>query len=280
MVFWKILLLLFNKMKRKQTGRLTDQHIITGGASGIFGAEAKVHDAFVQSVGINVYNALRLKYKNYEFRFRTTINKREINEKLNRIDSRLGVTLFVQDSRIKPDGGIIEVLDKEEKWRIILVSEAKYQGKDVDNIKAGLLVGKNKDQQLMVAGNAIERVYKNISEIRNFMLDEQHFPYAVFLQGSNFATETIQVFKPDGTFVEIKHTAGGMNRIDRVTAANYCMPINCNYCKNIFISNKNSSIMLQAASIYARCETWTEPEMETIMMEIAETSLNTLNQLG
>ena len=40
----------------------------------------------------------------------------------------------------------------------------------------------------MVAGNAIERVYKNINEIRNFMLDEYHFPYVVFLQGSNFAT--------------------------------------------------------------------------------------------
>lgn len=132
----------------------------------------------------------------------------------------------------------------------------------------------------MVAGNAIERVFKNINEIRNFMLDELHFPYVIFLQGSNFATSTVQVFRPDGSFVEIKHNSGAMNRIDRVTAANFCMPINCNYCKNIFISNRNSSIMLQAASIFARCETWTEDEMEKIMMEIAETSLDILNQLG
>ncbi|MGH7813154.1 MAG: EcoRI family type II restriction endonuclease, partial [Candidatus Binataceae bacterium] len=133
---------------------------------------------------------------------------------------------------------------------------------------------------LMVAGNAIERVYKNINEIRNFMLDEFHFPYAVFLQGSNFATKTVQVFKRDGSFVEIRHDSGVMNRIDRVTAVNYCMPINRSYCKNIFIAQKNSSIMLQAASIFARCEPWGEHEMKGIMMEIAKTSMDVLNQLG
>jgi len=37
--------------------------------------------------------------------------------------------------------------------------------------------------------------------------------------------------------------------------------------------------MLQAASIYARCQEWTDKEMETIMMEVAETSLGILNQL-
>jgi len=267
-------------MKKGQTERLTTQHIITGGASGIFGEDAKTHDDSVRNVGKSVFAALQEKYPTYTFRFRDIVTKKEINQKLNSIDSRLGKTLFVQSARIKPDGGIIEVQDKEGNWRIVLVSEAKYQGKDVENIKAGILVGKNKDQTLMIAGNAIERLYKNISEIRNFMLDESHFPYALFLQGSNFATETVQVFRVDGTFVEIKHDGGGMNRIDRVSAANYCMPINCNYCKNIFISHKQASIMLQAASVYARCDSWTEPEMQEKMMEIAETSLGVLNQLG
>jgi type II restriction enzyme len=100
------------------------------------------------------------------------------------------------------------------------------------------------------------------------------------LQGSNFATETVQVFRPDGSFVEIRHDSGAMNRIDRVTAANYCMKINQNYCKNIFIGHNKSSIMLQAASIYARCDPWKEDEMQKIMMDIANTSLGILNQLG
>jgi type II restriction enzyme len=266
--------------KKGQTGRLTEQHVLSGGASGIFGDEAKVHDGSVNNVGKNVFTLLQEKYPKYHFRWREAISKHDINEKLNSIDGRLGKILFVQESRIKPDGGIIEVKDKEQKWRVVLVSEAKFQGKDVENIKAGILVGKNKDQHLMVAGNAIERMYKNINEVRNFMLDENHFPYAIFLQGSNFATETIQVYRPDGSFIEIKHNSGAMNRIDRVTAANYCMPINRNYCKNIFISHDKASIMLQAASIYARCDAWTESEMEKIMLDIAETSIGVLNQLG
>ncbi|OQA58372.1 MAG: Type-2 restriction enzyme EcoRI [Candidatus Omnitrophica bacterium ADurb.Bin277] len=267
-------------MSKGQAKRLTKQHSLSGGASGIFGKDAQAHDVSVHRVGMSVFNALKKDYQKYRFRFRKFIGKQEINKKLNSIDRRLGKTLFVKESKIKPDGGIIEVQDKDKRWRVVLVSEAKYQGKDVENIKAGILVGKNKDQDLMVAGNAIERVYKNISEIRNFMLDEYHFPCAVFLQGSNFATETVQAFRPDGSFVEIRSDSGAMNRIDRVTAANYCMPINRNYCKNIFIGHKNSSIMLQAASIYARCNPWRENEMREIMMDIARTSIDILNQLG
>jgi type II restriction enzyme len=267
-------------MTKGQGKRLTAQHKSTGGQSGIFGNVAQAHDNSVKSASIKVCENLMAKYPNYEFRIRFFIGKAEINEKLRSIDKRLGQTLFVKDAKIKPDGGVIEVLDKTKNWRIVLVSEAKSQGKDVENIKAGTLVGKKSDQDLMVAGNAIERVYKNINEIRNLMLDENHFPYVVFLQGSNFATETIQVFKADGTFVEIRHDSGAMNRIDRVTAANYSMKINSNYCKNIFIGHENSSIMLQAASIYARCEPWGVDEMQKVMLEIAETSIGTLNQLG
>ncbi|GMV33770.1 MAG: hypothetical protein AMXMBFR60_15990 [Chloroflexota bacterium] len=267
-------------MSKGQTKRLSEQQISYGGASGIFGEDAQAHEHSVSDASASIFEQLKKEYTRFEFRFRNSIGKKEINEKLNSIDKRLGKTLFVENSEIRPDGGVVEVQDKHGKWRVVLVSEAKFQGKDVENIKAGIMVGKNKDQDLMVAGNAIERVYKNINEIRNFMLDEFHFPYVVFLQGSNFATETFQVFKPDGSFVEIRHDSGSLNRIDRVSASNYCMEINHNYCKNIFIAHKNSSIMLQAASIYARCEPWSEDEMKNIMMDIAKTSIDMLNQLG
>lgn len=266
--------------KKGQTKRLTEQHKLSGGVVGIFGEEAQQHDVSVYNVAKFVYEDLQEKYTKYKFRLRKSIPKSEINKKLNSLDNRLGKVLIVEKASIKPDGGLIEVKDKEDKWRVILVSEAKYQGKDVENIRADVLVGKNKNQMLMVAGNAIERVHKNINEIRNFMLDEHHFPYVVFLQGSNFATETIQVYKLNGEFVDIRHNAGSLNRIDRVSAANYCMPINCNYCKNIFVSHKKSSIMLQAASIYARCDSWIESEMRDIMLNVAETSMSVLNQLG
>lgn len=47
-------------------------------------------------------------------------------------------------------------------------------------------MGAKNDQDLMAAGNAIERSHKNISEIANLMLSESHFPYVLFLEGSIF----------------------------------------------------------------------------------------------
>lgn len=185
----------------------------------------------------------------------------------------MGVTIFVANASIKPDGGIIEVKDKDGKWRIVLVCEAKHQGKDIENISKGILVGKNNNQELMVAGNAIERSHKNINEIRNLMIDEKHFPYILFLQGSNFLTEPITVTKPNVTEVILKHDAGALNRIDRLTAANYSLPINQNSCENIFITIDEKTVMLQAVSIYTKPTEWEIEEMLPIMMGVSMTSL-------
>ncbi len=165
------------------------------------------------------------------FRHRKGIKKEEINEALKKVDPELGQTLFVPNSSIIPDGGIIEVKDDNDNWRVILVSEAKHQGKDIENIKQGKLVGKNNNQDLMAAGNAIERSHKNISEIANFMLSESHCPYVLFLEGSNFLTETISIKRPDGRIVKLEYNSGMLNRLDRLTSANYGMPINTNLCK-------------------------------------------------
>ncbi|GAY29940.1 EcoRI family type II restriction endonuclease [Prevotella sp. MGM2] len=72
------------------------------------------------------------------FRYRENIRKEEINLALQKIDKELGQTLFVPNSSIIPDGGIIEVKDDNNEWRIILVSEAKHQGKDIENIPSSL----------------------------------------------------------------------------------------------------------------------------------------------
>lgn len=263
-------------MKKNQTDRLSKQHIKNKGVEGIFGISAQKHDDSVKTVSTLTFQSLKNNFPNLEFRYRDKIHKSEINEKLNNIDNRLGVTLFVENSGIKPDGGIIEVKDKENCWRIILVSEAKHQGKDIENIGKGILVGKNKDQDLMVAGNAIERSHKNINEVRNIMVDEKYFPYVLFLQGSNFLTEPVLVSRPDGRVVELQHNAGSLNRIDRLTASNYSMPINKNSCKNIFITSNDQLVMLQATSIFTKATYWTTEEMFPIMIDIAKTSLEIL----
>lgn len=116
----------------------------------------------------------------------------------------------------------------------------------------GILAGKDNNQDLMSAGNAIERSYKNISEIANLKLSESHFPYVLFLEGSNFLTETISIKRSDGRVVILEYNSGILNRLDRLTSANYGMPLNSNLCKNKFVKHKDKTIMLQATSIYTR----------------------------
>lgn len=264
--------------KKVQSTRLTNQHKDSQGVVGIFGEEAKSHDVTVSRISHSVIESLKEEYPQLSFQYKTSIKKEEINEALQKIDSELGQTLFVSNSSIIPDGGIIEVKDDNEIWRIILVSEAKHQGKDIENIQKGVRVGKNNDQDLMAAGNAIERSHKNISEIANLMLSESHFPYILFLEGSNFLTETISIKRPDGRIVTLEYNSGMLNRLDRLTSANYGMPINTNLCKNKFVKHKDKTIMLQATSIYTqgKGEKWDPQEMLKIMLDISKTSLQIL----
>ena len=264
--------------KKHQSTRLTDQHKMSQGVVGIFGEVARLHDLTVGEVAKLVLTDLEKKYPQLSFRYRKDISKSEIHEKLASIDAELGQSIFVTSASIRPDGGLLEVKDDDGNWRVILVTEAKHQGKDIDNIKAGNMVGKNNDQDLMAAGNAIERSHKNIKEIANLMLAESHFPYVLFLEGSNFLTETLAVARPDGRVVTLEHNSGTLNRLDRLTAANYGMSINANHCVNKFIKPKDKTIMLQAASLYTQGSgaEWDRSRMLEIMKEVAETSLKVL----
>ena len=69
-----------------------------------------------------------------------------------------------------------------------------------------------------------------------------------------------------------------LNRLDRLTSANYGMPINTNLCKNKFVKHKDKTIMLQATSIYTQGngEKWNAEDMLKIMLDVARTSLKVL----
>ena len=266
--------------KKNQSGRLSEQQKIGEGPKTIFSENAKILDVGVGDVSKDVYVKLSEEYPQLEFRYRTEIHKSEINEALHNIDEDLGKTLFVENAKIKPDGGVIEVKDDSGKWRIVLVSEAKFQGKDIQNILKGTYVGKNNDQDLMVAGNAIERAHKNIWEIANLMLSESHFPYVIFLSGSNFITKNLIVTRPDGRQVLLDATSGALNRLDRLSAANYGMEFNKNLSKNKFVAHEDKAVMLQAASLYTKGDgsKWKYEEIFEVLMDISKTSLQMLGR--
>lgn len=267
-------------MKKGQSNRLSAQQIEGQGPVSIFHEDAQVHDKEVFNTSVEVMKKLAEEFPMLTFRYRKDLSKKEINEALKKVDDCLGQTLFVENARIIPDGGLIEVKDDNGKWRVVVVSEAKHQGKDIENIQMGILVGKNKDQDTMVAGNAIERAHKNISEIANFMLAENYFPYILFLEGSNFLTQNVKVTRPDGRKVILVYNAGDLNRLDRLTVSNYGMPINTNLCENKFVKCNGSTIMLQAASIYTKGEGghWKKQDMIEIMLDVAKTSLKMLGK--
>lgn len=265
-------------MKKGQSNRLTTQQKEGQSPITIFHKDAQIHDKEVGNTSLFVIKQLEYEFPMLTFRYRKDLSKKEINEALQRIDKYLGQTLFVESASIRPDGGLIEVQDDNGNWRVVLVSEAKHQGKDIENIKEGKLVGKKNNQDLMAAGNAIERAYKNVNEIANFMLGERYFPYILFLEGSNFLTQNVTVTRPDGRKVTLVYDDGTLNRLDRLTAANYGMPINTNLCKNRFVKCNGATIMLQAASIYTKGEGghWNDEDMIKVMLNVAHTSLQML----
>ncbi len=256
-----------------QALRLGIQQELGGGPLSIFGVTAQKHDMSIREVAAGVLTKLSEEFPDIEFRQRPSLSKKEINQKLHGFDSRLGQALFVESASIRPDGAITEVLDQHGNWRVILVGESKHQGNDVEKILAGVMQGKDKDQDFMAAGNAVERMHKNVLEIRNFMLDEKHFPYIVFLQGSNFATESFDVSRPDGRVVHVAHDSGMLNRIDRITASSFSREINENYCENIIVRAGNFDHMLHIASLYCKADPWKAAEMAKIMHDVAITSL-------
>lgn len=265
-------------MKKGQSDRLTEQQKKGQGPITVFHKDAQIHDKEVGNTSLFVIKQLKFEFPMLKFRYRKDLSKKEINKALQKIDSYLGQTLFVESASIRPDGGLIEVQDDNGNWRVVLVSEAKHQGKDIENIREGKLVGKNNNQDLMAAGNAIERAYKNVNEIANFMLAERFFPYIIFLEGSNFLTQNVTVTRPDGRKVTLTYNDGTLNRLDRLTAANYGMPINTNLCENKFVKCNGATIMLQAASIYTKGEGghWSDEDMIMVMLEVARTSLKML----
>ena len=81
-------------MKKNQTDRLTVEKIRGQGPKEIFCEDAQIHDKSVNSFSKIIFETLKKDFPNLEFRFRDSIEKKEINEKLNSVYSKLGVITY------------------------------------------------------------------------------------------------------------------------------------------------------------------------------------------
>lgn len=94
-------------MKKGQSNRLTEQQKEGQGPITIFHKDAQIHDKEVGNTSLFVIKQLEYEFPMLKFRYRKDLSKKEINEALQKVDSYLGQTLFVESASIRPDGGLI-----------------------------------------------------------------------------------------------------------------------------------------------------------------------------
>jgi len=246
-----------------------------GGGKSIFNTEAKKHDKRCQEMSLLVTEILQKTYPNLEIERWKTLKKSTIHDELKKFDSELGVKLFRDISYLQPDGGIVVVKDKKGKWRVILIAEAKVQGTNKGRIERGL--------PKQATGNALERATKNIAEAKNFMLDENHFPYVLFGHGDDLTEREIHVVTKEPLAEKATLRVGHKQTLfpqaipDRITSANYGLPTNQILVNNRWVTRSDGrEIMLQPASLFMRLDPWTNEEMFNVMWEIAHISLSVL----
>ncbi len=254
---------------------LSERHTRDGGGRSIFGDEAKKHDIRCKETSYLVLKQLKKTYPGLDIERWDKLYKTDIHKQLNSRNEELGIHQFRKESHIRPDGGIFVVKDKQGKWRVILVGEAKLQGSNRGRIERGL--------KKQATGNALERATKNIAEVRNFMIDENHFPYVIFGHGEDLTEKEIKVTTKTPLTAKAEYTVGTVTTLklqtipDRITSANYGLECNTIHVHNHWVTRSDGrETMLQPASLFMRYDPWTNEEMYDIMMEIATISIHCL----
>lgn len=201
---------------------------------------SKKMDKDIDVAIVKVLEVLTETYPNISFNFRKTFPLKEIIEilKIKYPKYSKEFAEVFDSSFIKPDGGFIYFLDKDEKIRIVLVSEVKRQGTNDKRLEEGL--------KKQARGNAIERLGKNLSGIKALFKDEEIIPFVCFGSGDDF--------KDDSSI------------LDRVKTMNDYFPLN-----KMFV--KKDHLPLEPVSMFFRYKDWTVEEMVEIMLKAASESM-------
>ena len=143
-------------------------------------------------------------------------------------------------SSMKPDGGILSMLDRGGKRYPILISEKKNQRTNDLRMRQG----KGKQAK----GNDIERLGKNVIGFRASLLAESIFPFVCFGDGCDFADDS--------------------SIVDRVKTISMFGALN-----EIHLHNEGPNGAFNRGTYYFRVPEWTEDEMFSISLEVARRSV-------
>jgi type II restriction enzyme len=147
---------------------------------------------------------------------------------------------FFENSTMRPDGGILSLVDNKGKLYPILIAEKKNQG--TNDLR--LAEGKIKQAR----GNAIERLGKNVIGFRTAMKTETIFPFVCFGDGCDFNQKS--------------------SILDRVVTIAQFGRLNV-----IHLHNQGPQCEFDRGTFYFREAEWTEEEMATLSACVAERSI-------
>ena len=166
-----------------------------------------------------------------------SIKLKDIVDKLKVLYPDEDFFYYYNTSNMKPDGGLVYLVDKDMNKYPILITEVKNQGTNDMRIAKGL-----KPQSL---GNAIEKLGKNVIGLRTYLLNESIFPFVCFGYGYDFKE--------------------GSSILDRVVTIAMFGKLNTTYLYNNGPFNRGS--------FYFRHEAWKNEEMYEILYKIAKSSI-------
>ena len=126
-----------------------------------------------QEIDCNIVIDKIIKTLEFEFNVKlvkeNSIKLKDIVDKLKVLYPDEDFFYYYDTSNMKPDGGLVYLVDKDMNKYPILITEVKNQGTNDMRIANGL-----KPQSL---GNAIERLGKNVIGLRTYLLNESIFPF-------------------------------------------------------------------------------------------------------
>lgn len=165
---------------------------------------------------------------------------RDVVEKLRTSFPAVDFHYNFETSAMRPDGGILSLLDKNDQAFPILIAEKKNQG--TNDLRAQ--EGKAKQAR----GNAIERLGKNVIGFRTAMKTESIFPFVCFGDGCDFSDDS--------------------SIIDRVVTIAQFGRLNVEHLHDQGVNN-----VFDRGTFYFRVEEWTEDEMMQLSLSVAEKSI-------
>ena len=167
-----------NMGKKTKSQGLRERQTRDGGGKSINSKKSKDLDNSVKSVCGQIFGEIQKEYPDYKFTHESSIPKEDIAKKALGRAWRKYRPNSSRSTGPKPDGGIIYAVDDCGNKFPILIAEAKKQGTN----DARLNEGKKKQAK----GNAIERAYKNVEEVKILTKDLDYFPYVIIAHGCDF----------------------------------------------------------------------------------------------